>query len=191
MTVIYRELSPDEANQAAASLKGVYAAVFSAAPYNEGPEMPDRFVTWVNDESRQPGFVMIVADNDSEPVGFAYGYTMRGWFGHSAEPAPAYLADVEKAAVMEWAVLPSMRHKGIGRELMRRLLAERSERWAALMVNPASEARMLYERMGWRQVGTTTPSRQWPSMDIMVIELAAKSSPTHAARAPGPWETLR
>jgi ribosomal protein S18 acetylase RimI-like enzyme len=175
MTITYRHLGPADARQAAPDLIPVYAAVFSLPPYDEEPPY-DKVVTWIDEESEHSGFTLVVAcDGECGPVGFTYGYTMVGgsWFGNAAAAGPAYLVDVDKAAVMEWAVVPDARGQGIGRELMRRFLDGRSERYAVLTVNPAADARAVYERAGWQQTGITKPGRNWPAMHIMALDLAA------------------
>jgi hypothetical protein len=118
--VTYRHLAPAEARNDAADLKSIYGKVFSEPPYNEGPEMPDVFVGWVNTESEHPGFDMVVAYLDEAPVGFAYGYVMPPgeWFRRTDRPAPNDIKAAAKFAVMEWAVLPEHRGHGIGHGLM-------------------------------------------------------------------------
>jgi ribosomal protein S18 acetylase RimI-like enzyme len=72
---------------------------------------------------------------------------------------------------MELAVLPDRRGKGIGRALMDELLAERDEPYALLTVNPAADARRLYERLGWRHVASTKPGNSSGGMDVMLLKL--------------------
>lgn len=171
--VTYRHLSPTEARSAASALKPVYGEVFSQSPYNEGPEMPDVFVGWINAESKHPGFAMVVAYTDETPIGMAYGYTMPPgeWFRHTDSPAPSDIKATAKFAVMEWAVLSKHRGRGIGRVLMVSLLDARPESWAVLTVNPAAEAQAIYERAGWRQVASTKARADRPSMSVMVLDL--------------------
>jgi ribosomal protein S18 acetylase RimI-like enzyme len=159
-------------NAVVADLRGVYAAVFSEPPYHEGPAMADRFAGWLADESRLPGFRLVASYDGGQLVGFAYGYTKApgDWWRHADRPPVETIGAAEKFAVMEWAVLPSRRGKGIGRRLLEALLAGRPEPYATLAVNPASDARIIYERWGWRQVGSTRAGRS-PAMDIMTREL--------------------
>ncbi|OLB80267.1 MAG: hypothetical protein AUI14_07305 [Actinobacteria bacterium 13_2_20CM_2_71_6] len=165
----YGHLNPAEAIARIAELREVYAAVFSLPPYNEGPEMPDKFVGWVNEESKHPGFDLVAAYDNGRLVGFAYGYTMPSgeWWHHADRPAPEAVKASAKFAVMEWAVLPDQRGKGVGRRLMDELLAGRQEPYAALTVNPQAEARTVYERWGWQYVASTRPGTM-PGMDVMV-----------------------
>jgi ribosomal protein S18 acetylase RimI-like enzyme len=177
-TTTYRRLDPAEARAATTALKTVYAAVFSQPPYNEGPKMADDFISWVHDESNRAGFAMVVAYADEQPIGFAYGYTMPAgeWFRNTDQPAPPQAQKSDKFAVMEWAVLPSRRGEGIGRILMDLLLDARPENWAVLTVDPASDARNIYERAGWRQVASTKPSRTWPAMNVMALDLGPRET---------------
>jgi ribosomal protein S18 acetylase RimI-like enzyme len=171
---IYRHVGPEGAIAATPALKAVYAAVFSRPPYNEGSEMWEKFTGWVRDESQEPGFDMVVAgpDGGGDPVGFAYGYRQPPgkWWRGADQPAPAEVKHGSTFAVMEWAVLPDHRGAGIGRRLMDELLNGRSEPYAVLTVNPAAEARQVYERWGWQHVASTRPGRM-PGMDVMLLAL--------------------
>jgi hypothetical protein len=40
--------------------------------------------------------------------------------------------------------------------------------YAHQVLNPAAEARVIYERAGWRQVASTSATKNWPSMSVMV-----------------------
>jgi GNAT superfamily N-acetyltransferase len=168
----YLHLPPAEAVSRVDRLRETYAVVFSLPPYNEGPEMADKFVDWVKEESRHSGFDLVAAYVDGRLIGFAYGYTTPAgeWWRGTDRPAPEHVKAADKFAVMEWAVLPDHRGTGIGRRLLDELLADRYERYAALTVNPAAEARTLYERWGWEHVGSTKPGKM-PGMDVMLRSL--------------------
>jgi ribosomal protein S18 acetylase RimI-like enzyme len=169
----YRHLTPEDANSRIEQYKAVYAAVFSQPPYNEGPEMADKFVGWVAAEFTEPGFTFVEAVESGTVVGFAYGYRQPAgeWWRGADLPASEEVRPNPTFAVMEWAVLPDRRRGGIGRRLMDELLAGREEPYAVLTVNPAAAARAVYERWGWRYVASTKPGKA-PSMDVMLLKLA-------------------
>lgn len=178
-SVEYRHLTAAEANTRIGQFKAIYAAVFSLPPYNEGPEMADKFVGWVRDESAEPGFDFIEAVEYGVSIGFAYGYAQPTgkWWRGADKPAPPEVRAGPTFAVMEWAVLPDQRGKGIGRALMDELLARRTEPYAVLTVNPAAEARRLYERLGWQHVASTKPGNSRSGMDVMLLRLETGTRP--------------
>src|SRR5687768_15632607 len=102
ITVTYRRMTPDQALDNVLDLSALYAAVFSEPPYNEGPEMPAKFVEWITGESGFPGFDLVAAFAADKLVGFAYGYTMPPgeWWHRTGTPAPAGVKESAKFAVM-------------------------------------------------------------------------------------------
>jgi ribosomal protein S18 acetylase RimI-like enzyme len=168
----YRMLDPTEANRRIPELQEVYRVVFSSPPYSEGPEMVDKFAEWIAEESRNSGFQMNVALRGEKIVGFAYGYVQSAgdWWRGTDRPVSKEVKAADRFAVMEWAVIPEVRGHGIGKQLMENLLAARVEPYATLTVNPAADARTIYERWGWRHVASTKPGKM-PGMDVMLKEL--------------------
>ncbi|WP_431884771.1 GNAT family N-acetyltransferase [Micromonospora wenchangensis] len=157
-----------------AALADLYAVVYSEPPYREGPDQVAGFREGLPDEAIRPGFSMIVAEDDGLLVGAAYGWTMPAgtWWSRSDQDPPSDIRDVDKFAVLEWMTHPGRRESGIGTELMHQLLSQRTERYATLAANPASIARRIYQRTGWRQVATST--LPWgPPMDLLVRPLPA------------------
>ena len=154
------------------ALAGLYAVVYTEPPYEEGPEQVARFRNGLAEEARRPGFTAVLATVGNELVGAAYGWTMPAgtWWSRADNPAPEDIKAVDKLAVMEWIVHPEHRGRGVGAELMQRLLADRPEPWATLASDPRSAARDMYGRAGWQQVGTST--LPWgPPMDLLVLPL--------------------
>ncbi|MGH2732091.1 MAG: GNAT family N-acetyltransferase [Actinomycetota bacterium] len=192
--VDYRRLSPAEASAAAVELRAVYAEVFSLPPYNEGPEMADELLGRLAEESKLPGFSLVAVYESGRLLGFAYGYTMPAgkWWNGTDRPVPEGVKAADKFAVMEWAVVADRRGKGIGRRLLGELLAGRRERYATLTVNPAADARAIYERWGWRQVALTRPGKM-PGMAVMLAELPGSTEMHQAwvgwSRLPKPCES--
>jgi len=173
----YMRLGPAEARSRVGELRAVYEAVFSLPPYNEGPEMAQAFVGWIRDESTLPGFCLVAASDSARLVGFAYGHRKPAgtWWRGADRPAPDAVRAADTFAVMEWAVLPDQRGQGIGRGLLDRLLADRPEPYATLMVNPSTDARAIYAQWGWHHVASTAPGRL-PGMHILLRELSPHSS---------------
>ncbi|GID32562.1 GNAT family N-acetyltransferase [Paractinoplanes brasiliensis] len=124
------------------------------------------------EDTSRAGFTLVTARTNDQLVGAAFGWTMPAgtwWSRADAQPSRDVL-DADKFAVMEWIVRPDRRGKGIGAQLIRRLLTGRPESYATLASDPRSEAREIYERAGWRQVARTTLT--WgPAMDLLVINL--------------------
>jgi ribosomal protein S18 acetylase RimI-like enzyme len=110
-------------------------------------------------------------------VGFAYGYRQAAgeWSCGADRPAPADVKAGPTFAVMERAVLPDHRGKGIGRALMDELLDSRTEPYAVLTVNPAAEARRLYERLDWRHIATRAGNSG--GIDVMLLKLPTRTAP--------------
>ncbi|MEU8334782.1 GNAT family N-acetyltransferase [Micromonospora tulbaghiae] len=153
-------------------LTQLYALVYAEPPYCEGPEQVARFREGLPQESVRPGFTLVCADDDGLLVGAAYGWTMPAgrWWTRADRPPPSELTAVDKLAVMEWMVHSGQRGRGVGAEVMRRLLDGRPERWATLASNPDSAARGMYGRAGWVQVGASR--LPWgPRMDLLALRL--------------------
>lgn len=154
------------------ALAGLYAIVYAEPPYREGAEQVARFREGLPGEAARDGFVLVTAEDDGLLVGAAYGWTMPAgtWWKSAEQDPPAQLRDVDKLAVMEWMVRRRQRGEGIGAELMRRLLTDRPEPYATLASNPESAARAIYDRAGWKQVGTSR--LEWgPPMDLLALAL--------------------
>lgn len=153
-------------------LAGLYTAVYTGPPYNEGPEQIARFREKLPVEASFPGFALVTAHTEGPLIGAAYGWTMPAgtWWSRADQEPSSELRKVDKFAVMEWIVHPGYQSHGVGRKLMHSLLADRAERWATLASNPESAARRMYERAGWQQVGTS--SLPWGTpMELLVLDL--------------------
>ena len=102
-------------------------------------------------------FQLLVA-RDPHPVGFAYGYSgERGqWWPEwvaSAAPAPVVREwlDVPHLEVVELAVAPAARGRGIGRSLLEVLLHGSPHARAVLTTESGNtSARHLYRETGWQ-----------------------------------------
>lgn len=155
----------------------LYSVVYAEPPYREGSEQVARFATVLPEEMKRAGFASVTANDLDRLVGATYGWTMDAgrWFSNAdQEPSPEILKGA-KFAVMEWIVHPEYRGKGIGRQLLTRLLTNRREPWAVLASDPRSGARGIYARNSWQAVGTS--ALPWgPAMDLLALPLTARDT---------------
>jgi GNAT superfamily N-acetyltransferase len=121
------------------------------------------------------GFGATWARVGGELVGFAFGLPLGPgrWWSGNATPPPREMDDVAKFAVIELDVVPQWRSQGIARRLMRALLDGRPEPYAVLTTTPGTPARAMYDRWGWRKVGTAQHAPDAPVMDTLVRRLSA------------------
>ncbi|WP_030491478.1 GNAT family N-acetyltransferase [Micromonospora chokoriensis] len=175
MGLSYTTSHSDDAARFFGPLVDLYECVYAEPPYKEGPEQVARFRDRLPGEADRLGFTLVTAAVDSSLVGAAYGWTMSAgdWWSRADSDPPAGIRAAAKLAVMEWIVQPHRRGEGVGAQLIRRLLADRSERYATLASDPRSRAREVYARNGWKQVGTSV--LPWgPPMDLLVLDLDPK-----------------
>lgn len=165
-------------------LVDLYALVYAEPPYCEGPEQVAGFSDGLTEEATRAGFTLVTAHDGDILIGAAYGWTMPAgkWWTRADSDPPAELRTASKLAVMEWIVHPHRRGEGIGAELMRRLLADRPERYATLASNPQAAARRMYERAGWEQVGRSAMPDGTP-MDLLLLALPAPRRRDQASAA--------
>ena len=119
------------------------------------------------------GFTLVTATADGDLAGFAYGLPFEAgkwWKGAIAEP-PESIKSPPKFAVVELVLCKPYRGKGLGRRLMDELLKDRPEPYATLLSNPKAPARQVYDRWGWRKVGTVQSYPHWPPSDALVLPL--------------------
>ncbi|GAA0713647.1 GNAT family N-acetyltransferase [Dactylosporangium roseum] len=143
-------------------LAGVYAAVFTQAPWHEPPDMAVTFRDRLPDEAGRPGFRAAVArDRAGALVGFAYGYATASPFptGRSYGKARTALGDDRADAlcgtfeVLELAVHPAARGSGRGRRLLDAIVGDHPA-WL-VTAEHAPQATAFYERQGWRRAGAS------------------------------------
>ena len=153
-------------------LVDLYAVVYAEPPYCEGPEQVHRFRTSLHEDANRSGFTLVTAIENETLIGATYGWSMPAgkWWSNADQPPRPDVLSAEKFAVMEWIVTPAKRGQGIGGALIRRLLDHRTEQYATLASDPRSDARAIYRKSGWRQVGVTKLS--WgPEMDLLLLDL--------------------
>ncbi|WBB89306.1 GNAT family N-acetyltransferase [Verrucosispora sp. WMMC514] len=156
------------------ALADLYAVVYAEPPYEEGPDEVAGFRGGLPEQAERGGFTLHTAHQGRALIGAAYGWTMPAgvWWRNADRNPPTDIHAADKLAVMEWIVHPRLRGRGVGAELMRRLLDGRPEPVATLAANPESAARGMYERAGWVQVARSMLPWGTP-MDVLVLRLPA------------------
>jgi ribosomal protein S18 acetylase RimI-like enzyme len=104
---------------------------------------------------------LVTAYAEGELVGFVFGYSLRAdrgwWDGLTPEPPTGFAEETgsRTAVVAEIEVRETWQGKGLGRALHDEFLRSRPEERATLSTGPNAEAaRSIYERWGWRRMGT-------------------------------------
>ncbi|WP_447036505.1 GNAT family N-acetyltransferase [Streptomyces sp. DSM 118878] len=140
-----------------------------------GPDRDDfkkRFPWFVDHWGGNPDFACVIAYEDDEAVGFAYGAPAvegREWWREALDVVP------EKSRTFsysELAVHPKMRKRGVADALSRALLDDRDEDLVVLLVDiehPRVQA--LYENWGFRKVGERQPFPDSPRYAVMLADL--------------------
>lgn len=139
----------------------------------------DEFVERTTRQAATPGFVLITAHADDEWAGFSFGMHFpagRWWAGEWEAEQPEQVLSAEKFAVIELVVLPAARGVGLATKLMAAVLAGRSEPWATLLADQEGRARDMYDRWGWKRVGTVHPAPDVPPLDVLVHSLGIRGS---------------
>ncbi|MEU0007627.1 GNAT family N-acetyltransferase [Streptomyces sp. NPDC006314] len=137
--------------------RDVYHRVYREPPYREDAAAADEFTEQLAEHATLPGFSVTTVLDGGVLGGFAYGVRRaRGWWHpRAAAPAPRGLRR-SLFYVYELAVVPELRGRGHGRELLETLLADRTEPFAVLAASNKAPARELYRRWGWAKVGELT-----------------------------------
>jgi ribosomal protein S18 acetylase RimI-like enzyme len=155
-------LDGEQATAAADQLVAVYRAAMSAPPFHETEVEAGWFAQELAGELPEAGFRCWVASEGGRVVGFAYGFQTpsipsEGWYGSLLEAvgragAERWLAG--QFAVVWLAVHPRWRGRGLGRELLERLLAGATTERAWLITHDLdTPARALYRSLGFRELG--------------------------------------
>ncbi len=173
------------ANENMEPIFDLYYETFSKAPYQWPENEEAAFRRRLPRLAADPTFGIATAQAENNLVGFAYGYSLRPdtswWNGFVTPVAEEVTAEWEGRtfAFIDFAVAEGWRRQGIGRRLHDTLLASRHEARATLAMEPtAREARVAYERWGWRVVGRLRgPATDFaPEFDILVRALPLLSA---------------
>jgi ribosomal protein S18 acetylase RimI-like enzyme len=141
---------------------------------------PQRFWERLEAYASRDGFGMVTGRVGDELVGFALGYALpprsRWWDhlrGEHADDIDFTREDGHRTfAFNELMTAPAWRGRGFAHALHDKLLADRPEERATLLVRPDNEpARSAYLRWGWRQVGTMQPFPDSPIFDALLRDM--------------------
>lgn len=158
----------------------VYAEVYAEAPYFEGEaEVADFARSWPS-RIGAPGFRLVIAEADGQPVGFSFGHELTEatrWWSGAVEPLEVDTTEWRGRtfAVIELAVLTGHRRQGLGGRLHEALLEDVHAERVTLAVRPEAEAapaRAAYRRWGYRKAGQVRPAPGLPVYDVMVRDPA-------------------
>jgi GNAT superfamily N-acetyltransferase len=173
----YRHITGEEARTTALGdeLVGAYVDLRAEPPYNSGPLYgKDRYLDRTGKQTGQPGFTLVtVRDEGGALAGFAFGLPFGAgrWWAGEAQPGPPEVVAAPKFAVIELNVLALHRGQGAGKRLLGALLEGRPEPYATLISQPGALAHDLYQRWGWRVVGTVQAAPDAITADAMVLDL--------------------
>jgi GNAT superfamily N-acetyltransferase len=159
----------------------VYSEVYAEPPYNSGSLWQrDAFLDRTRRQVARAGFHIIhTRSQDGEIIGYSFGvpFEQGRWWSSNASDPPVEILSATKFAVIELILRKPWRGRGIGRQMHDRLLKDRPEQYAILTAHPMAPARRMYQRWGWRQVGTAQHSVDSPVFDALVLPLPLASDP--------------
>ncbi|WP_327097047.1 GNAT family N-acetyltransferase [Nocardia vinacea] len=158
--------------------RGYVDAIATGNPFESTEAFMERFEVY----SAIPGFSMILATIDSEPVGQTFGWPLAAdttwWTGLALDPGQPTLTEfaaedgTKTFGLSELMVDKKRTGRGIASALYRGLLADRHEQRVTWLVNPINKAYAIYRHWGARRVGTLQPS--WdgaPRFDVLIVDL--------------------
>ena len=138
------------------AIVGVYDRAFREPPYNHSALAADSFRGILPTHLTYPDFEAVLLYEGGRLLGFVYGHTNRPdqwWYRQIAPSLPASVREeVFDGAwvVVELAVDPDARRRGLGRRLLAATLSGKPNRWAVLTTMDAdSPAVHLYGRFGF------------------------------------------
>jgi GNAT superfamily N-acetyltransferase len=164
----------------------IYSETAAVDPFFSTDRFMQRFQGYV----RAPGFALRTAtDLTGRVAGLTFGYSLpsgsRWWSGLQEPVSDEFTKEDGKRtfAINEIMVIESMRRQGIATALHDRLLSDRRESRATLLVEPENvAARTAYLRWGWTPLGPLQPFPDSPLYESMIITLPI--SPSHGLSHP-------
>lgn len=165
------------ARSVAARLVDVYSDVYADRAGNPFFSV-SRFAERLENHLSAPGYALVTGEIDGELVGYAYGASLRAgtlwWQGLSERIDPELLRETGSRtfALNEIMVRAPWRRRGIAYRLHSKLLADRHESRATLLVEQENQpARAAYRKWGWRRLGHLQPFSDAPVYESMLIDL--------------------
>lgn len=153
----------------------VYAEVY-ADRLNDPFFSEAQFIDRLNSQITAPGWEAVVGYSGNQPVGYAYGASLRPnttlWQNMDPVPPAAFIEESAGRTffMFELMLRVPWRKQGLSRLLHDALLAERAETRAALTVeHDHHRVRALYESWGYINLGTDRPTPTAPLYDVMVL----------------------
>ncbi|GAA4234871.1 hypothetical protein GCM10022254_40790 [Actinomadura meridiana] len=148
-------------------------------PFYSAQRFAERFPGY----AKAPGFEIVIAHLDGEPVGQAFGYALpvkpRWWDGLTTPVPDGFTVETgaRTFAFNELMVVPEQQGKGVAHALHDALLGGRGEQRATLLVREDNEsAQRAYARWGWQKVAKAQPFPDSPHFDVMIVDLPLASS---------------
>lgn len=172
--------APDTARGVYERVCQLYVSVFSGPPFYRTKEKLEAQRRTLQSLMADSTFGMVTAWDKDELAGFAYGYGLgsnRRWWDGFLEPVPEETTrewEGRTFVIIDMAVDPSHRRQSIGRKMLSKLLANRSEERASLAVVPENDnAQEFYRHLGWQHVGRVkgAPHHSAPFFDKYVLRL--------------------
>jgi GNAT superfamily N-acetyltransferase len=161
-------------------------AIYVGDVYADDPVFSneDNFRQQLDKHMTQPGWELITANVNDEIAGYIYGFTLTSetdwWHGLVTAVSEDFTTeDGERTlAISELLVRTRWRRQGVATALQERLLVDRPEKRATLLVQPSYEAaQAAYAKWGWRKTGQLQPSWQGaPLYDVMILPLGGGSA---------------
>jgi GNAT superfamily N-acetyltransferase len=192
-----RRMGASEARYEQQELAHVYRAAWGPTRFAPAEDDIDSFGERLVRHSSNPDFTVLLADVDSEVVGFAYGYTSvpGGWWRQTVstsldnDSARKWFEDCFEFA--ELAVVPEHQRHGIGGALHNELLAGLPHQSAMLSTQRDNWiARAFYAHRGWIDVidGFDFPNKPYPyailGLDLRGISQRRREFSSTSSRRP-------
>lgn len=182
-TVVLQSLSGSQARTVRDTIADVQArsyvdAIATGNPFESTEAFMERFEVY----SAAPGFSMVLATIDGEPVGQAFGWPLgvdtTWWKGLVLDPGQPSTEEftvedgTKTYALSELMVDKKHTGHGIAGVLYRGLLTGRTEQRVTWLVNPANQnAYAIYRHWGARRVGTLQPAWQGaPQFHVLIAD---------------------